>query len=190
MFRFLKMVLQIPMMLLMVCLVLVYFSATAKADEFFLAADGAHVEKRVSSLEKRIAALENKLLPASAPGATSRGPVNPISPTKIRWQLCVGGVCQAGECENVNQVPLGATILNTTAAATSSPCPTGPCGDGCICFGAGYYCADGKCPVSFGVTANPIASSYASETTGWFLGKNLGRKKRFGAGSGCSTCGQ
>lgn len=24
------------------------------------------------------------------------------------------------------------------------------CGAGCNCFGGGYYCADGKCPVQFG----------------------------------------
>lgn len=157
--------------LMAVAVVVFAFGSPAKADEFFLAADGVSVEKRVSGLEKRVADLEKKL--AVANKVEARGPVNPITPTKIKFQVCVNGVCHLGECDNLNQVPIGATIMNATALAAGTPCPMGPCGDNCSCAS----------PMSVGTSAS-------SGRTGWYLGKNLGRGKRASVGSGCASCGQ
>lgn len=172
MFRFIK---DLPVLLAVMVAVMV-FAVNAKADEFFLAADGVSVEKRVGSLEKRVADLEKKL---AVPNTAARGPVNPIAPTKIKFQVCVNGVCRNGECENINQVPIGAKILNPEAlgvsVSTAVPCPTGPCGDNCQCAGA------------MASMSTSMSTSSGGGRTGWYPGKNLGRGKR--AASGCATCG-
>lgn len=157
------------MRLLFTLCALFALGATAKADEtpkFFLNPDGsveqrlAGVESKTAALERRVKELEAKLAEPKAAVATA---APKAAPKKILFQTCVNGRCTNGECDDISQVPFGATVL----AITATGCPTGPCGDACACtsggFGAtsaGNSCASGQC---------------GSGRSGWYLGKRLGR---------------
>jgi len=134
--------------------------ARADQPQFFLKPDGsveqrvAKVESDVSKLEARIADLERQLgtvaaKPKAAPAA---------APAKVRYSVCVGGKCTIYEADAGSPIPAGATLLGEATVKESltvagSPCPTGGCGDACGCVGV------------------------SSSSGGWYLGKNLGRRR-------------
>ncbi len=149
--------------------------ASAEEPKFFLNPDGsveqrlAGVESKTVALERRIAELEKKLaVPKTILNNAGATFEPPPKVAKVRFQTCVKGRCTQGECDDLSQVPFGATILSGVAGV-ASPCPTGPCGDACGCASS-----------SFGATASTTSS---------------GRRRLFsgrvrGALGSCASCGQ
>lgn len=167
------------------------FSVPAKAQEekFFLGADGVTVEKRVASLEKRVADLEKKLsgpktIAESGPGTIGSSPktfpLSPVAP-KIKFQVCVNGRCANGECDSLDQVPLGAKILNASVLKNcgSYACPANGGKGGCTCG------TDCDC-----VNISPQMATGASVSSG----ETTGRRRLFGGRlrgtRACASCGQ
>lgn len=169
-----------------ILLALFAFAGNARADEpkTFLLPDGtveqrvAAVESKTVSLEKRIADLEKKLAAAtgpktileSGPGVlTSKPQTFTLSPPagKVRFSVCSNGKCTIHECNDLSQVPFGATVLSNSAIGS---CPTGPCGDNCGCAGA---------------SSNAGAATAAPSGGGLF---HRIRDRR-AARAGCASCG-
>lgn len=143
-------------------------SAGAEDKPFYLNRDGT-VEQRLDTVTTEVEKLRaefNEMKAALHAGHTvavaKPQPKAAPESQQIVYQMCVNGRCTNYVTDDPAKVPFNAKIVSmSTAAVTSSPmvsgspCPSGPCGDNCGC-----------------------ASASITVDDGWYLGKNLGRRRR------------
>lgn len=172
---------------------------SAPVKKFFLEDDGSttlrfeKIENDVKklkgesdTLKLRVTNLEKSLLPKlNTNTAPSAKPT--VQFKTVRVQTCVNGRCtfanQLVPLTDLEMADIAAGKPVAGAASTAAgACPNcTTCANGCNCFGSGYYCADGSCPITTSTAGTTSSGSCASgscsssDNTGWYWGKRRGK---------------